>query len=290
MKNIVFILIALGVVISCEKDENQGVAPADIDNVRSDSLPGQIVLRWDMPSDTASIHYTEIAYFDHRLEKNVINLSSCDSLLIDETRHKYGNYKFKLTPYSFTRTPGNSLEHEAISGHAPIQETFLSEEKLRFQEDQITGNSIQDGGSNPPINLFDGDDGTIYHSRWRDPVPDVSWLSFDLKEEIKAFKINWFPRTTHAEGKPTDVDLMGSVDGENWFLIVNLTKEKDNLPVSKTDWFRSPTYYKSPVPFRHLKYSVNKTNKNHKFWHMSEMEIFKVELQIVDFEDPDHEE
>ncbi len=272
-------LIAFWVMVSCEKDENQGVPPADIDNVGSDSLPGQIVLRWDMPIDSSNIHYVEVRYFDPRLEKEVLKLSSCDSLLVDKTLNKYGKYTFKLTPYSFTRTPGNSLEHEGISGHAPIQEIFLSEEKLSFQEDQITGNSIQDGG-NAPINLFDGDDQTIYHARWRAPVPDVAWLDFDLQEEIKAFKINWFPRTTHAEGKPIDVDLMGSLDGQDWFLIVNLTKEKDGLPDTKTDWFRSPTY-KSAKPFKYLRYAVNKTNKNHKFWHMSEMEIYKVETEII---------
>ncbi len=290
MKNtIVIIAVCLLALISCEKDENTGILPSDIGNVRSDSLPGQIFLSWDMPADS-SIYYVEVRYFDHRLKKEVVNLSSVDTLLIDQTRNKYGDYQFKLTPYSHTRTAGNSIEYKGVSGKAPIQETVVLEEELKFEADQITGNSLQDGGKNPPINLFDGDDKTIYHSRWQAPVPDIAWLSFDLKEEIEALKINWYPRTTHGEGKPVNVDLMGSLDGENWFLIVNLTKEKDDLPTGKTEWFKSPTYYKAPSSFRYLKYVVNETNTGTKFWHMSEMNLYKVELDIVDFEAPDTKE
>ncbi|MGQ7870962.1 discoidin domain-containing protein [Sunxiuqinia sp. sy24] len=289
MKKLLYILIVPFFFIACEKNETINVIPPDISNIRSDSLPGQIVLRWDMPADTQSIHYIEVSYFDHRKQKSVINLSSGDSLLVDNTRHKYGAYQFKLTPYSFTRTPGNLQEYTGISGHAPIQETFLSQEKLSFTEAQITGNSIMDGGKNPPINLFDENDGTIYHARWSSEVPDIAWLDFDLQEEIKDFKINWFPRTNQDMSKPTDVDLMGSTDGENWFLIINLTKEKDGLPTTRTDWFRSPIY-KSSQPFRYLRYAVNKTNQGHKFWTMSEMEIYKVNLQIVNPESPDYDE
>ncbi len=289
MKKLLYILIVPLFFIACEKDEPISIVPSDISNVRSDSLPGQIILRWDMPSDTQSIHYIEVSYFDHRLEKKVINLSSCDSLLVDKTRNKYGDYEFELTPYSITRTSGTSFQHKAISGHAPIKEIYLSEEEIIIEESQIEANSLQDNNNNPPTNLFDDNENTIYHSRWRKPIPDIAWLSFDLKKEIKAFKINWGPRTNNVQGKPVDVDLYGSIDGEDWFLIINLTKEKDGLPDTTTDWFRSPMY-KSNQPFRHLKYSVNKTNNNSKWWNMSEMEIFKVELEVINPEAPDYEE
>ncbi|MFV0505281.1 MAG: discoidin domain-containing protein, partial [Bacteroidales bacterium] len=271
-------------------NEDGGITPPDISNVRSDSLPGQIVLRWDMPSDSGVIYYTKVSYYDHAKQKNVVNLSSCDSLLVDNTLNKYGEYNFVLTPYSHTDTPGNSTEYAGVSGHAPITEEFLDEEKLNFTEEHVEGNSIQDGNMNPPMNLFDGDESTIYHSRWRGTPPKPAWLKFDLQQEIKAFKINWGPRTDNSNGKPSDVDLFGSVDGEEWFLIVNLTKEKDGLPVTQKDWFRSPMY-KATKAFKYLKLSVNDTdgNDNKGFWSMSELEIYKVNLKIINPEAPDSE-
>ncbi|MFV0483035.1 MAG: discoidin domain-containing protein [Bacteroidales bacterium] len=288
MKNILYTALILFTAISCT-NEDEGIRPADISNVGSDSLPGQISLHWDMP-DSTSIHYVEVSYYDHLKQKTVVHLSSTDTMLISNTRNKYGLYKFQLTPYSINRTPGNTIEHEGMSGHTPITENFLSEEEFSFTEDLIEGNSIQDG-TNPPINLFDGDESTMYHSIWRGTPPYPAWLSFDLQEEITAFKLNWGPRTDNSNGKPTDIDLFGSTDGENWFLIINLTKEKDGLPVTTTDWFRSPTY-KSSQPFRYLKLSVNDTEGSpaKKFWSMSELEIYKVNLEVINPEDPNYEE
>ncbi len=282
MHKILYIITIQLLFVACNEKEVVDDVPSNINNVRSDSLPGQIVLRWDMPSNSETIHYIEVSYFDYLKQKNVVNLSSCDTLLIDKTRNKYGNYKFKLTPYSITRTPGETVEYEGVSGHAPVQEIILGEEKLIITEEQIDGNSIMDNNAQPPINLFDGDQSTIYHSIWSGTPPYPAWLSFNLKENISAFKINWGPRTDNSNGKPTDVDLMGSLNGSDWFLIVNLTKAKDGLPVTTKDWFRSPIY-RSSKPFTYLKLSVNDTDGSpaNKFWSMSELEIYKINTQII---------
>ena len=285
----IFLAISLLLTgVSCDKDDETGVVPSDISNVHSDAKPGQIILRWDMPSGESNIHYVEVNYFDHRLQKNVINLSSCDSLLIDNTREKYGDYEFKLTPISFTQTAGNTVDYNGVSGPAPKTVTVVGEQEIEFGEGQIVANSIS--GSSGPEFMFDDDESTIYHSEWRNG-PNIldAYIDFDLGEEISALKINWLPRTNRSEGKVVDLDLLGSTDGENWFLVKNLTKEEDNLPVTMTDWYRSPVIF-SDQPFSKLRYQVKKTNKNDQFWHMSEMEIFKVELEVIDPESPDFKE
>ncbi|TKG89864.1 discoidin domain-containing protein [Puteibacter caeruleilacunae] len=286
-----YIFLAISLMfagVSCDSDDEAGIVPSDISNVHSDANPGQIVLRWDMPSGESNIHYVEVDYFDHRLKKNVKNLSSCDSLLIDNTRKKYGDYEFKLTPVSFTQTPGNTLDYNGMSGPAPKTVTVVGEQEIEFGEGQIVANSIS--GSSGPYLMFDNDESTIYHSAWRGgPKIEDAYIDFDLGEEISAFKINWLPRTNRSEAKVVDLDLLGSTDGENWFLIKNLTKEADKLPVDMKTWYKSPVIF-ADQPFSKLRYQVKKTNKNNQFWHMSEMEIFKVELDVIDPESPDFKE
>ena len=289
MKNIILAIVALLITVSCDKNDDTSILPPDISNVRSKALPGQILLKWDMPEDTLNIHYIQVNYYDHRLKKNVINLSSCDSLLIDKTRNKYGDYEFNLTPYSFTQTAGKTIIFKGKSGPAPVQTTVIGETKVVFNKDQLHANN--QAGDNGPEKMFDKDQSTIYHSVWRGG-PDIldAYVDFDLMESIMAFKINWLGRTNRAEGKVVDLDLWGSADnGETWFLIKNLTKEADNLPVTQTDWYYSPIIY-AEKPFSKLRYQVKKTNKNHQFWHMSEMEIIKVELEVIDPESPDYED
>ncbi|MFV0553889.1 MAG: discoidin domain-containing protein [Mangrovibacterium sp.] len=291
MKKLLYVLMASCSIafVACEQDDVPEVVPAEISNVRSDALPGQIVVRWDMPEDDETIHYIKVGYYDHRKQKNVINLSSCDSLLVDNTRLKYGDYEFSLTPYSHTETMGATLQHAGKSGAAPSTEIILDEEKFTITEEQLESNSIQ-SDTQAPIMLFDGDTGTIYHSKYGSSAPYPAYISIDLKEEISLFKINWGPRTNNSNGKPSDVDLFGSTDGVNWELIVNLTKEADELPNTTSDWYYSPIL-RSSKPFSYLKLSVNAavTGSNvqeYPFWSMSELQIFKVNTEIIDPESP----
>ena len=282
-----FFTFALLCLISCSKDDEVSITPPDISNVTSEALLGQIKLNWDMPENTDNLHYVQVSYYDHRKKKNVVNLSTTNFLLIDDTRQKYGDYDFTLTPFSETKTSGNTLKHTGVSGPAPKKVSVKDIEKLEFTADDIEANSVSKPGAVDAINMFDGDDNTIYHSVWwPSPKLEDAWINFDLREELKAFKINWLPQKNKVEAKLVDVDLLGSTDGSNWFLIVNLTKEKDDLPTDKTTWYRSPVIY-APQSFSHLRIEVNKTNKNDKFWTMSEMEIHKVILEEIDPEAPD---
>ncbi len=281
--SIIITICLLTILFSCKKETIVLDGPSDISSPQAEARPGSILLSWKMPNDS-SVHYVEVSYYDHRLKKDIIKLSSTDSIEILNTRKKFGEYSFDLLPYSTNRLKGKNINIKSISDAAPIVETILREEKLELTKEQLSTNALRE--SDGPEKLLDGDNSTFFHTQWQSPPPGPHYLEIDLKKDVQHFRFNYSPRTTHTETKPTDVDLFGSMDGNEWFLIRNLTVEEDQLPTTKTDSFNSPTYSSDQV-FRYFRFSVNKTNKEHVFWTMSEFEFFTIEKHIIDPEDPD---
>ena len=267
--------------IGCSSSSNDEL-PSDIADVIAIPGKGYITLKWDFPDD-GSILYTKVSYYDHLFKKDMWRLSSTDSIRIPDTRHKYGEYNFTLQPYSHTETPGNSLSITAVSDKAPSTEVA---NLIKLTEEQLSTNA-QEPSEGPIKHLIDGKTDTFFHTQWSAPVPaGPHWLQVDLNEPIQRYRIHYSPRN-NANNKPTDFDLLGSMDGEEWFLIKNYTKEKDNLPVGAKAEYKSPTFL-SEKPFKHLRYSVNKTNTGSIFWTMSEFSIYSVEF--TDPEAPDESE
>ncbi len=284
MKN-KFKYILLGLVglafIGCSSSD-KGVAPSDIADVVAIPGKGHITLKWDHPDD-GTILYTKVSYYDHLYKKEMWRLSSTDSIRIPNTRNKYGEYKFSLQPYSHSETPGNLLEISSISDKAPSTETSTP---IKLLENQLSTNA-QEPSEGPIKNLVDNNTSTFFHTQWSSPVPaGPHWLEIKLDEPLNRFRISYAPRA-NANNKPTDFDLFGSVDGKEWTLIRNFTKDKDNLPVTADGEYESPSMI-AEKPFTHLRYSVNKTNTGSIFWTMSEFRIY--DMNFIDPEAPDEED
>ena len=70
--------------------------PVAIETVTSESLPGQIQLRWEVPAGDFS--YLKIWYYDPLTKETVYKIVSkgTTELLIDETRARFGEYEFNF--------------------------------------------------------------------------------------------------------------------------------------------------------------------------------------------------
>lgn len=273
-------------ITSCEKKEE--TIPSDIINLNAEANPGEIVLRWSSPDD-GTVHYTQVTYYDKLLKKDVVRLASIysDSILIPNTRKKYGSYTFTVQPFSKTDTGGKIQIIEAVSGAAPITKEERSEQ-IQLSADNLSTNA-QEPSEGDIANLLDSNTATYFHTAWSVSVEAPHWLQVDLNKSLTDhFKFYYAPRN-NADNKPTDFDLMGSTDGVNWFLIRNFTKEEDSLPTNATDDFTSPILEVSQ-PFSYIRIVVNKTNSNSVFWTMSEFKFYNVIRTVVDPEAPDTEE
>lgn len=263
----------LAVCTSSCTNSDEGIIPDDISDITSQSGPGYINLKWTKPEGD-NIFYTRVEYFDHLEQRKMWRLSSTDTIRIPNTRAKFGEYEFTLQTYSKDDNRNSNIHSiKAKSGAAPITEVMTP---ITIDASQLSTNA-QEPSEGPIKNLVDGDTKTYFHSTWSGTVPAAPhWIEIELKEEIEVFKFQYAPRN-NGNNKPIDFDLLGSIDGQDWTLIKNFTKEADNLPTGNKEEYKSATIH-APQPFKFLKLSVNKTNSGSVFWTMSEFRLYSVHV------------
>lgn len=282
-KNIFLLVVTLLMVgfVSCSDDDTKHVTPSDVIDLSADTQdkPGYIVLRWVTPDDN-TIRYIKVSYYDYLLEQDVARLASiyADSVLIPDTRKKFGEYEFKVQSYSATGDAGNVQTIKAISYPAPVQVVYGESKQLVLTEDQLSTNA-QEASEGPIANLIDGNTGSYFHSSWGVSVAAPHWFQIDTKKEITYFKYESTAR--NGNNIPDDVDIMGSNDGVNFDLIENLTKDKNGMLMSTTP-YTSPIIGESSKPYRYIRYSVNHTNTGTVFFSMAEFKLYEVNASVVD--------
>lgn len=271
-KYILCISLLVGFLASCSDDE-VSIIPADIMNVTASSDPGTITIHWEVADDSLSIRYIKVEYYDFLLKKNVMRTASVysDSMLIPDTRQKYGEYTFTVQPVSYTGNGGTIHEVKIVS--EPAATSYIVTQ-LSLTADSLSTNA-QEPRSGPIANLVDGDLSNFFHSAWSVDIPGPHWFQVNLGEEIADHYKFFYGNRSNAANKPVDFDLMGSTDGENWFLLRNFTKDADGLNVASGGTWTSEVY-KVDKPFSYIRFIVNRTNNNTVFFTMSEFRFYDV--------------
>lgn len=272
-KYIVCLLAGGFALAGCSEDE--GVAPSQISNLRSESTPGRIVLRWDTPED-GNIRYIQVNYYDYLTKQDEMRTASvfADSIEIPNTREKYGEYKFLLKTVS--ATGGASSTQEIVAKSKPAEKTWLPS-SMKFTADMLSTNA-QEPSEGPIAGLVDDNIGTFFHTAWSEYIPGPHYITVALPQTIDSWWQFYYAPRANAGNKPTDFDLEGSTDGKTWFLIQNFTKDKDKLPVDSKTAYTSPRMNADGKPFSHLKFVVNETNTETIYWTMSEFKVYLVKL------------
>ena len=168
MKKNIFLLAVTLLLIgfaSCSDEDTKPIIPSDVIDLSADTQdkPGYIVLRWATPDDN-TIRYIKVSYYDYLLEQDVVRLASvyADSVLIPDTRKKFGEYEFKVQSYSETGDAGNVQTIKAVSEPAPVQVVFGESKQIeityfKYESVARNGNNIPDDvdimGSNDGVNF-----------------------------------------------------------------------------------------------------------------------------------------
>lgn len=268
--NLLFLLPLLAV--GC-KDDDKGTVPSPIKDVRSEERPGGIALFWTLPADK-SVHYVKVSYHDHLLGIDEVRLSSCDSILIPDTRARFGDYRFTIQPFSRTDNGGKTQTVTARSGRAPVTEQAT---RIILKAEHL-GTNAQEPSEGPIANLIDGNIATFFHTAWSVAIPGPHWLQIRLPEALTEghWKF-WYAPRNNGRQKPTDFDILVSAGGSDWTLVKKFTKDEDGLPVTATDAYTSPNL---PVtqPFDHIRMVVNAVNSGEVFFTMSEFRLWQVKV------------
>lgn len=189
MKKNIFLLVVtllLAGFAGCSDEDTKSVVPSDVIDLSADTQdkPGYIVLRWVTPDDN-TIRYIKVSYYDYLLEQDVVRLASvyADSVLIPDTRKKFGEYEFKVRSYSETGDAGNVQTIKAVSEPAKVQIVFGESRQLALTEEQLSTNA-QEASEGPIANLIDGNTGSYFHTAWSGTVPaSPHWFQIDTKKK-----------------------------------------------------------------------------------------------------------
>ena len=264
---------------SCSSNDETSVIPTDITNLRAESTPGRIVLRWDTPADASTIEYIQVNYYDHRSKMDSKRLASiyADSIEIPDTRKRYGTYDFVVKTVSPSGAFGT--EHEISYTSEAAQKTWKNPSQYPLAASMFSSNA-QEPTEGPVSSLVDYDNASsFFHTAWSQDIPGPHTLTISFLETIdKAFYF-WYSPRNNGNNKPTNFDLMGSMTGneDDWFLIKNFTKEADDLPTTSTGTYTSPVLYGDETPFKYLKMVVNATNNGSVFWTMGKFKFYTYE-------------
>lgn len=276
-------LLAL-VNISCNETED-GVSPTDIINLTSESLPGSIRLNWEYPDTEKNIRYIEVRYFDPAKEQEVRKTASGfgNSILIEDARLKYGEYKFQIQPFSTTFTPGTVHEIAETPQRAEIVEAYTSRE-LTISADDIDIPGIY--SSSKAESLFDKDNATFVNFDYSVSTATGVVRYYDIhypktQEYIKFSYIN----RNHADAKfPSEIECyVKALESDPWTLVTTLKKDVDGLPTKPLDSFISKEY-KAPFAFNYFRFRVPTvhTGSDVKNFSLAEFRIYEVEYYFFD--------
>lgn len=263
--------------------------PTKVENLTGQALPGEILLKWDVPADS-SYYFVRIKYYDHYTKEEVTKIVSVytDELLIPNTRKKYGDYEFKFQAFNNKNEGGEVITFKTQSGIAPTVETITTT-KVALTVDQLSSNAAEPN-EGPIKNLIDGNSDTFFHTRWSGGgQPWPHWLDVHLNEPVENFRFYYQNRSAaNQQSAPTDVDLYVSNDGSTWTFLEKLTT---GLPLANKGEYTS-NIYRVGTPFTYFRFSVNAAMRgtgSQSSWNMAEFAFYDVKIDVYDPEDPSND-
>lgn len=207
-------------------------------------------------TDTAKfVHVASIADVPGKTDEKTLTLS-VDLNLSRNTRYS-----------TVTVQSSDNYNHTASFLITQAGITFV---QLPLTADMLSSNA-QEPNEGPIQNLLDGNPGTFFHSAWSFSIPVAHNIQVKLNEPINGC-IFWYQNRNNGNGKPIDVTIDVSADGETW---TELTHIVSGLPTAAGSTYES-AYLASDTPFTYFRYTVHKTNSGTAptFFNMAEFKMF----------------
>ena len=285
IKDILSVLCLSAVMVACSSDDENGVPATDIINLSLQSNPGNIELAWDYecPEGENTNRYVEIRYYDPAKKKEVKKTVSAftNSYTVEDTRKKYGEYKFTLQPFSTTFSPGTIQEISGVSEAGKIIDTYTSKE-LTMQPEDIYIEGLHPTGGGTPANLLDKNPETFINTDYTKPLGTIFYIDITYPKAQKYLKFSYINRNNEAASFPAEVKCYCKVnDKDDWTLVKTLKQADDNLPTSAGASYTSKEY-ECPFEFNYFRFEVLKTHTGKVNFSLSEFAIYEVERFYYD--------
>lgn len=242
-----------------------------------EALPGAIKLKWTVPADS-SYSYMKVWYNDPvtgQTQNNVVSVYT-DSLLIENTLQKYGDYTFYFQAFNDRNEGGEVVAVKAQSGRRPATVT-VEKTKVNITADQLSTDDPEPT-EGPVGNLVDGNPSTFFHTRWTSPqVPLPQYFQVDFKESHQNF-IFWYQNRNGSQVGPENLEIQVSDDGSTWNTVTTITT---GLPSGSGEEYTSD-YIQAPEPFTHFRFVVTKTFGDTWYFNLAEFAFYDARQVIYD--------
>ena len=111
-------------------------------------------------------------------------------------------------------------------------------------------------------NLLDNNYETYFHSSWSYAAGDYHYLQAEVSEEVESFYFYFKKRKQNENNRPTEIEILGSTDGQNFTIPVATITEGLPTNASVIDYFSAKISVTEKV--KHLRFVVKSTNNNAK--------------------------
>ncbi len=286
---IAVLVFVMSLFVACKEEDKQEIKLSGITDVTTFQEPGKIGISWKRV-EPVNFEYIRINYYDHLTKKNRSILASkyTDTIIIPDTRAKYGDYKFTFQPFSSTETGGEVVDVVAKSGAAPKTITVVGEEQLTLKADGLFTDA-QDPGEGPIKDLIDGNQGTFFHMNWHQQTPFPHYIVVDLGKEVEGFKFSYTTRKHNNVDDPKKMTLFGSTTFDGTTFDPTTAVEigmVEGLPKGNAVSYNSENFILNNK-IRFLWFRVDEGHGSKNFIALSELSVTELQLKIIDPEAPD---
>lgn len=267
-------------------------------NFRYETTPGTITLKWDINEKVPGVMYLALEYYDPREEKNkriTVSPERCE-YVIENTRARFTEgYNFKLTPYSETDTPGQSVVLEGCMSEPAEKIETIIRNQLKLSVDNFYANTKESASHLKLEHLCDGQLNTIYHTAWESSNSrEDKYIDIDFGTELDRFEIRTWNSPNHvaSNGIPTTVQLfrleklndqsVNVLTDEPFYVYDHPNQEKGGEGSMYIPSLDEPVL---ETPVRYIRYYAKCKYINH--WNMAEIEIGTIDYKVVDPELPE---
>lgn len=276
---ILFAVLAVGCDDKIEEFEIDGFTgtPATIETVDYEALPGMIQLNWNVPAGDFS--YLKIWYLDPLTQQTVYNIASkgTNNLLLEGTRKRFGEYEVFFQTFNANNEGGEAKSFKVQSGPAPATYTLKSRTQIPLTVDQLSSNAA-DPSEGKLADLIDNNKGTFFHSNWHEVIPYPQWIQMNLKEPHENFIVGYINRNNGgSDGRPANVDLQISNDGQNWETATTLS----GLPTGQSSEYAS-NFVMPGKTFTYFRFSVTSSSNSKTWWNIAEIMLYDAEVEVYD--------
>ncbi|OQX29221.1 MAG: hypothetical protein B0D92_04925 [Spirochaeta sp. LUC14_002_19_P3] len=161
-----------------------------------------------------------------------------------------------------------NYKYNFVDGKPDLEVNFHLPDIMDTSKWSVIDVSSEETSDGPGRYAFDGNSGTIWHTKWRgslDP-PYPHHLAVSFGETLTINGVVLQPRTNNQRGRLKDVTLLFSDNGTDWWTQGDYTLENNAM--------KQPIHFNTSLTASHMKIIINAGYDNVHFSHIAEWGVF----------------